>query len=69
MIATALTQTGRLMILETPLDPDKLLITSFGGVESMSGLFRYDIEMIAEKSDAPSIAAEELIGEKFTVRL
>jgi type VI secretion system secreted protein VgrG len=64
-----LTQAERLMVLDTPLDPDLLLISSFTAAEAISGLFRYDIEMLVERSKAASVKAKELIGEKFTVHL
>lgn len=64
-----LTQAERLMVLDTPLDPDLLLISSFTASEAISGLFRYDIEMLVERSKAASVKAKELIGEKFTVHL
>src|SRR6516164_2874370 len=64
-----LTQAERLMVLDTPLDPDLLLISSFTASEAMSSLFRYDIEMLVERSKAASVKAKELIGEKFTVHL
>ena len=64
-----LTQAQRLMVLDTPLDPDLLLISSFTASEAISSLFRYEIEMVAERSKAAAVKAKDLIGEKFTVHL
>jgi type VI secretion system secreted protein VgrG len=64
-----LTQTQRLMVLDTPLDPDLLLISSLTASEGLSTLFRYDIEMLVERSKTGSVKAKDLIGELFTVHL
>lgn len=64
-----LTQAERLMVLDTPLGPDWLLISSFNASEVISGLFRYEIEMMAERAAAPGVKAKQLIGQKFTVHL
>jgi len=70
MIAgSVLTQLQRLMVLDTPLAPDVLLISSFTASEAMSSLFRYEIEMVAELSKAPGVKAKNLIGKKCTVHL
>ena len=66
---SVLTQLQRLMVLDTPLAPDVLLISSFTASEAMSNLFRYEIEMVAERSKAPGVKAKNLIGEKCTVHL
>jgi type VI secretion system secreted protein VgrG len=62
-----ITQVDRLMILDTPRDPDTLLITSFTGHEGMSQLFRWDVEMVADKTDAASVKVDDIIGQKFTI--
>jgi type VI secretion system secreted protein VgrG len=64
-----LTQAERLMVLDTPLESDLLLISSFTASEGISSLFRYDVEMLAERSKAASVKAKDLIGEKFTVHV
>jgi type VI secretion system secreted protein VgrG len=70
MIAgSVLTQLQRLMVLDTPLAPDVLLISSFTASEAMSNLFHYEIDMVAEGSKAPGVKAKNLIGEKCTVHL
>src|SRR6516225_6033565 len=70
MIAgSVLTQLQRLMVLDTPLAPDVLLISSFTASEAMSNLFHYEIDMVAELSKAPGVKAKNLIGKKCTVHL
>jgi len=66
---SVLTQLQRLMVLDTPLAPDVLLISSFTASETMSNLFHYEIDMVAELSKAPGVKAKNLIGEKCTVHL
>ena len=69
MTTAELTQTDRLLVLETPLDPDTLVITSFDAEEGVSSLFRCDVEMMAEISDARSIKADQLIGQRCTLKV
>src|SRR5215468_6141291 len=69
MSVDILTQVDRLMVLETPLDPDTLLITSFAGSEAISRLFHFEIEMIAERTKASSVTPEDLIGQKMSIHL
>ena len=64
-----LTQAERLIVLDTPLDPDLLLISSFTASEAISNLFRYEIEMVVERTKVAAVKAKDLIGEKFTVHL
>src|SRR5215471_18614797 len=64
-----LTQVDRLMVLDTTLDPDTLLIRSFSGSEGISRLFRFDIEMVADRTKAGSITPEDLIGKKMSMHL
>ena len=64
-----LTQVDRLMVLDTTLDPDTLLIRSFSGSEGISRLFRFDIEMVADRTKAGSITPEDLIGQKMSMHL
>ena len=42
-------QDDRPLILTTPLGKDVLLVTSFRGHESISQLFDFEIEMLAER--------------------
>jgi type VI secretion system secreted protein VgrG len=41
------TQQNRLIAVETPLGPDKLLLTSFSGQEQISRLFSYQLDMLS----------------------
>ena len=58
------TQEGRELVLETPLGPDVLLLTSFAGQEVLSGLFRYRLEMLSESD---SITPRDIVGKNVTV--
>jgi type VI secretion system secreted protein VgrG len=64
-----LTQAERLIVLDTPLDPDLLLVSSFTASEAISSLFRYEIEMLVERTKVAAVKAKDLIGEKLTVHL
>jgi type VI secretion system secreted protein VgrG len=56
-------QSNRLLQIETPLGPDVLLLSGLSGREEMSRLFRYDLELLSEKTD---ITAKDLLGQKVT---
>ena len=62
-------QAGRLLELATPLGPDILLAKSFSCTERMSGLYTVEVAASAEISDAPSVKAEPLIGQRAFVRV
>jgi type VI secretion system secreted protein VgrG len=62
----ALTQDGRLLAVNTPLGKDALLLEVLEGTEEMSGLFRFNLVMLSERS---SIAAADLIGKPVTIHL
>ena len=51
----------------TPLGPDVLLLRGFSGVESLSQLFHFRLEMQAE--DSAAVPFDRLIGQKVTIRL
>lgn len=63
-----LKQANRFLQLETPLGEDRLLLKSFEGTEEMSGLFRYQLEMVSEEND---LDLDQLVGKpvSFGVRL
>src|SRR5580700_3181291 len=63
----AITQANRALRVQTPLGPDKLLITAFKGTESISRLFEWRLELLAE--NATKIEFDKLIGQKVTVEL
>src|SRR5215469_8683732 len=60
---SAYTQSGRGMSIATPLGKDALLLQSYAGVEGISRLFRYDLELLAEKT----VDLSNLIGQRVTV--
>src|SRR5690349_8223310 len=59
------TQAGRMISIETPLGKDKLLLQGFGGVESVSRPFSYELDLLAE---AP-VKGSDIIGKRVTVSL
>src|SRR5437868_6250866 len=62
-------QTDRDLRLDTPLGEDVLLINRFSGSEKISGLFNYDLDLIAEHAKAGAVTAEAIIGKQVTVNL
>jgi type VI secretion system secreted protein VgrG len=52
-------QKNRLLQLLTPLEENRLLLKSFDGEEQMSGLFRYQLEMVSEDLDVP---IDDIVG-------
>lgn len=63
----AYTQAGRLMQFSSPLGQDTLLIESFEGVEGISRLFDYQVELYA--AAGTDIDPTDLVGNKVTVTL
>ena len=61
-----LTQDNRLISITSPLGKDKLLLTSFQGVEYISDLFEYQVEVL---SDDLAIKPAALIGKTVTVHI
>jgi type VI secretion system secreted protein VgrG len=62
-----LTQDGRLLAIATPLGADVLLLDQVSGRERMSGLFRFEVELLAEPDKAASVKPEALLGENVTI--
>lgn len=56
-------QDARLLVLNTPLGKDVLLLAGFSGTEAMSRLFSYQLEMYSSK---PAIAAKDIVGKNVT---
>jgi type VI secretion system secreted protein VgrG len=56
-------QENRLLGLETPLGKDVLELTAFSGVEEMSRLFSFHLEMISDNS---GISASQIVGKQVT---
>ncbi len=66
-MSTEYKQAERPLAVETPLGPDKLLLTAFRGGESLSTLFEYELNLVSTDS---GIAAADLVGQpvSFMVR-
>ncbi|HED35101.1 MAG TPA: type VI secretion system tip protein VgrG [Gammaproteobacteria bacterium] len=60
------TQVSRHISIDTPLGSDVLLLESFKGDESISGLFHFELALLSERHD---IKAQELIGQQVTLSL
>lgn len=52
--------------ITTPLGPDKLLVRSYQGEESISGLFRYDLELYSEDS---ALDMSQIVGKAVTLKI
>jgi type VI secretion system secreted protein VgrG len=61
------TQTNRALQVTTPLGNDKLLITGFRGSESISNLFFFEMDLIAENSTAVDFS--KLVGKEITLKI
>jgi len=57
-------EANRYLYLTTPLGDDKLLLRGFEGVEALSKLFRFELEMEAENTT--SVDFDKLIGQKVS---
>jgi len=64
---TPFTQQDRWFKIQTPLDPDVLLLTGFSGQEAISSLFRFHLDLIAENYE--TIAFDKLLGQKVSIEL
>lgn len=62
-------QEQRVLQLATPLGPDILLAQSFSCTERISGLYSVQVWACAEESDAGSVTAQALIGQRAFVRV
>ena len=60
-------QANRPMGVSTPLGPDVLLLQRFSGSEFLSGLFRFQLEMLAESST--DIAFDQVLGQSLSITL
>ena len=60
------TQEGRLIAIDTPLGPDVLLLRSFTGVEGMSEIFRFRLDMLSTDFN---INFDDIVGKNVTVRI
>jgi type VI secretion system secreted protein VgrG len=64
---TIISQANQPIEVLTPLGKDALLITAFHGEESISRLFHFRIDMIADTKK--EIAFDKLLGQKIAIRL
>jgi len=61
------TQQNRAMEVTTPLGKDKLLLVGLSGQESISRLFNFHLDLVAENET--DIAFDKLLGQKISIRL
>jgi len=62
----AYTQDNRLIAIDTPLGMDVLLLAGFHGIEGMSGLFSFELNLLSENHN---IKFEDIIGKNVTVSI
>jgi len=60
-------QAGRPIVITTPLGPDRLLLAGFRGHESISQLFRFELDLLAEVNT--DIHFEDIIGQGVTIQM
>ena len=60
------TQEGGLFKIDTPLGKDVLLLRGFKGTESISHLFRFELDLLSENS---SISFPDIVGKNVTISL
>jgi len=60
-------QAERPMTVTTPLGPDELLLVGFTGHESISQLFNFQLELVAE--NGKNISFDQLLGQSVTISL
>ena len=66
-MAKKITQANRPIKVTTPLADDVLLLEKFSGRESISELFRYKLDMLADSAE--TIAFDKLLGQSVTITL
>lgn len=62
----AVTQDTHRIAISTPLGKDVLLLRGFGGSESISQLFHFDLDLLSEKD---SITFQDVVGKSVTVHV
>ena len=65
-MAEVFTQAERLIAVDTPLGTDRLLLRSFTGTESISRLFRFELDLLSEDFE---IDFDKIMGQRITVRV
>lgn len=68
-MAIELSQEARFLEFDSPLGKDLLLVSRFTGQEHVSSLFRFEIELVADRANLPEVAAEELLGKPVSISL
>jgi type VI secretion system secreted protein VgrG len=63
------TQENRPLQLTTPLGKDVLLLESFKGVESISGLFQFELELLTEGPNLSKVEFDKILGQPVTLKL
>ena len=66
MATIGFTQTHRALRIETPLGPDVLLLRSLSGQESISQLFRFQLELLSEQD---TISYDSIVGKNVSIHL
>jgi type VI secretion system secreted protein VgrG len=61
------TQDNRLLILDTPLGKDVLLLQELTGEEGISRLFTYELNLLAHEND--SVVFSDIVGQKVSIAL
>ena len=61
-----ITQTDRIIAIDSPLGPDVLLLRSFSGAEGMSRIFRMHLDL---QSTNFNINFDDIVGQRVTVRI
>jgi len=60
-------QDHRLIAVDTPLGKDVLLLQEITGIEGISSLFSYELNLLAYEND--SIVFKDIVGQKVTITL
>ncbi len=63
---TGFSTEGRFFALDTPLGPDKLLVTSFTGEEGISRMFEFHLELVSTDF---AIDFDRIVGANVTLRI
>jgi type VI secretion system secreted protein VgrG len=59
-------QDHRLLVIDTPLGKDVLLLQEITGYEGISRLFSYDLDLLAYDND--SISFDDIVGQKVSIK-
>lgn len=60
------TQVNRALRIDTPLGPDKLLLRSLSAQETISQLFRFQLDLVSEDD---SIKFDSIVGQPVTLQM